>query len=178
MNNLPENTGQSNRAVDELQRPERLPTNEYNKIVEAAELEEIKLVKSSFFIVPEYFSEEIQERRVFSIDRKVNEPSYLASSGQLIAGFDYAVEVKLDEKYLLKCEASYIVVFLVEGDFDEDALKYYARRTGRSASYPYFRQYAATQSWASGADLPLMPFLKTNPERKSKDVAGSKDNET
>ena len=178
MSNLPENTTDSTRVADELQRPENLPTKEYNKIVESAELEEIKLVKSSFFVTPEYFSEEIQDKRVFSIDKKVGEPSYLASSGQLIAGFDYAVEVKFEEKHLLQCEATYIVVFLVEGDFDEEALKYYARRTGRSASYPYFRQYAATQSWASGADLPLLPFLKTNPGKAPKKAAGSKDGET
>ena len=178
MSNLPENTTQSTQIADELQRPEHLPTREYNKIVEAAELEEIKLVKSSFVIAPDYFSEEIQNKRMFSIDKKVSEPSYVAASGQLIAGFDYAVEVKVDDKLLLNCEASYIVVFSVEGDFDEEALKYYARRTGRSASYPYFRQYAASQSWASGAGLPLLPFLKTNSGSKSQEPTGSKDGGT
>jgi preprotein translocase subunit SecB len=178
MSNLPENTTQSRQAADELQRPEYLLTQEYNKIVEAAELQEIKLVKSSFVINPDYFSEDIQNKRIFSIDRKVSEPSYDAASEQLVAGFDYAVGVKVDEKHLLTCEASYIVVFSVEGEFDEEALKYYARRTGRSASYPYFRQYAASQSWASGADLPLLPFLKTNSGTKTKDAAGSKDGET
>ena len=147
---------------------------EYNRLVECATLEEIRLVESAFFIAPNYFDEEFSAERRFRTNQKADAPVYDEESSSLVCGFEFSVEVMKDEQKLLTCSAHYIVFFAFAERVDNETAKFFANRTGRNAAYPYFRQFAASQSWASGANLPILPILKSKPAKKSESKKSAK----
>jgi preprotein translocase subunit SecB len=145
----------------------------HNRLVDAAELEDIKLVSSSFSIEPDYFNEQLASEFTFKIDAEMGEPTFDADARRLFASFEYTVAVSHNETTVLRCTAAYLVIFLIDGEHDEQLMQYFAKRVGRNASYPYFREYSAAQSWASGANLPILPIMKTGSVRKrAADVSG------
>ncbi|MCB2114450.1 MAG: hypothetical protein R3C42_05975 [Parvularculaceae bacterium] len=148
-------------------RPRDLDPVEYNRLIDAAELQDIRLVSSNFFVEPEYYDPNNAENRVFGIEDSITEPEFDDESNALFAAFEFIVKVQIEEKLLLSCTASYVVGFRIEGQFDLDLMKYFARRIGRNATYPYFRDHAAQLSWASGAQLPILPIMKTGSAKKS-----------
>ncbi|MEZ5894996.1 MAG: hypothetical protein R3C51_01225 [Parvularculaceae bacterium] len=162
------NSGKNDDLVaSELGRPPQLDSAEHNRLVEAAELDDIRMMQSSFSVVPRYFDEAIADMRNFEINSSITEPVFDAESKKLISAFEYCIEVNIEGEQLLYCKAMYLVAFTIEGDFDLETMKYFARRVGRNASYPYFREFASSQSWASNADLPILPILKTGSVKKS-----------
>ncbi len=69
MTNMPMTQERSSeQAIAELGCPDELNTTEYNRLVDCTQLQEIRLVESSFTVSPEYFSEDEAEKN-FEINR-------------------------------------------------------------------------------------------------------------
>jgi len=141
-------------------------SSEYNTIVNAATIEDVRLVESAFSVEPDYFADDDEVEREFSRGISESDVTYAKKENVLSASFEFAIEVQRDQAILLKCRARYIVFFSFIEEVDKEAAVFFAKRTGRNAAYPYFRQYVAAQSWASGAELPILPILKSGPPKK------------
>lgn len=138
----------------------------YNQVVNCATLREIRLIESYFSLAPEYFSSDPDAEEIsLSRDQSEGDVDYFEEDGVLVAGFRFAVLGERDGERLLDCHAKYIVFFALEEQVDRNAALVFAKRTGKNATYPYFREFVASQSWASGADLPILPILRSAPPK-------------
>jgi len=130
----------------------------YNGVVKAAELRGLNLTRVDFTVAPEYFTTAAAEREL----KYGCEDVSVSVSGDVAAGvFRWALSVHAAETSLLSCTAEYVVTYDGVGGCDENAVKGFVERVGKFASYPYFRAQAASLNWNAGANLPVLPVLKS-----------------
>lgn len=144
---------------------------EYNRIVDAASLLDVALIGSKFDVQPGYFSDG-SDRRKLTTDFEILGSD--CHDGIVIVVAKFCAKARKGRKIVLKTEATYNVVFSVPGDADCDAGVAFGSHMARFTAYPYFRSHVSHQSWESGAELPLLPVIKTLP-RNSKISADSPD---
>lgn len=148
-----------------LQPPQTVEKAEYNRVVAGAQLLDVALTNSTFSIKPEYFSDQPGHHKL------ATDFSILGSrcdSGILIVIAKFCAKAKKSRKIVLKTEATYNIVFSVPSDADCEAAVAFGRHMARFTAYPYFRSHVSQQSWESGAELPLLPIIKTLPRNRQK----------
>ncbi|MEM6413542.1 MAG: hypothetical protein AAF720_02675 [Pseudomonadota bacterium] len=145
--------------------PSALEAKAYNKVVESATIEDIRLIGSEFQIEPGYFADDGEVERCFVRNIGTGEVTYSKEERILTVSFEFSIQVTRKDALLLKCRALYVVFFTLSEEVDENSARSFAKRTGKNAAYPYFREFASSQSWASGADLPILPILKFVPPK-------------
>lgn len=165
-------------TTDKKQRLER-----YNAIVDTAELGDIFLQTCVFDIQPEYFLARSLGKsgegpkpkfRIYSSTEGV---TFVSADGVVGANFIWQVKTKVGRKQLLKLRCVYVCYYSgLEGQ-DEEAAIAFLKRVGRFATYSYFRSYVSQISWASGADLPMLPVLRES-KRRPKSEPKSQEAET
>lgn len=136
----------------------------YNAIVGAATLGDIKLVDLNFNVKTKYFDE--SKKAKASYDHEISEIHYDAESQTLGGMFSWRVTVEKGRSKALLVRAVYLVIYDNVPDVGAVHAEAYFRRVGRFATYPYFRTTVSQLSWASGAELPILPVLR-EPPRKS-----------
>jgi hypothetical protein len=140
---------------DELER------QAYNSIVYGAQLRDIALISSNFEVKPQYFSARLENAQLnHAINMEFSEPSYDDESGLLLAQMDWSVTAKKGRSQHLKLTARYMLTYSGVPSVESRHMSEFIRRVGRFATYPYFRNFVSQMSWASGAELPILPVLK------------------
>lgn len=137
---------------------------DYNRVVDAAELVDVKLVKSSFDLQPAFFaaSDEVAFRYGCDLERS----TYDQESNFLVGEIAVEAGCKLGRRWVLKVRSTYVVAFSVAGKPPVEAAKTYLERVGRFTAYPYFRAHFAALCSAAGAEVPPLPVLKGNLPRR------------
>lgn len=137
----------------------------YNRVVEHAELLDIRLTDFKFGIKPQYYDAIDQEAdgklalaRAF--DHDVVDVGFNPSVGALGGRFIWSLVVKRKQTKLLTVDASFFVAYKDVPDVEQEHAEAYLRKVGRFATYPYFRSLVSQMSWESAAYLPVMPVLK------------------
>lgn len=142
---------------------------EYNGVAMAAQLHEIRLLKSAFVVEPEFYS--VQDDTNLSFGRDVISCSFEPEEGIVAAIFKYHVYAKHGRSKLLKCEAEYVVIYSVPNSSPEEAARGFCRNVGVFAAYPYFRTLVAQLTWGAGITLPPLPAIASTahiPPQKGK----------
>jgi len=139
----------------------------YNKIVQHAKLTDIKLTDGRFTLKPEYFllaEEEESGAKKKALVRNFNcdvSPMEIDREHGILCGFfKWTVSVKKGRKRLVSVSATFVVAYSDVPDIPDDPAHAFLEKVGSIASYPYFRSFVSQLSWASGADLPILPILK------------------
>ncbi|ANH06256.1 hypothetical protein [Shinella sp. HZN7] len=137
----------------------------YNRVVEKAELLDIRLTDFKYSVKPKYYPAIEQESegninlsRTF--DHDVVDINHDTEIGALGGRFVWSLKISQGKTRLLNVDASFFVVYKDVPDVGHEHVEAYLRRVGRFATYPYFRSLVAQMSWESSAELPVMPILK------------------
>lgn len=130
---------------------------DYEYVVEHAELSSINLIHSEFNVEQEYFSD--GDGRAFDFSSKLEGYEYIKDDGFAYGVFTWIAEVKDIETIFLSIKASYMIAYENMNDANEYAVREFVRRVGRVATYPYFRAHTANLSWESNTNIPIMPVI-------------------
>lgn len=130
---------------------------EYNDVAMAAQLHEIRLLKSGFVVEPDFYS--VQDETQLSFGREVLSCSFEPDEGIVAAIFKYHVFAKHGRSKPMKCEAEYVVIYGVPGSASEEAARGFCRNVGAFAAYPYFRTLVSQLTWGAGIALPPLPAI-------------------
>lgn len=134
---------------------------EYNEVVDAAHLLDVKMIESEFNIRAAYFAEEKENIRfVYGCD--AGPQHYSMENGRLIGTFHLEAGAKHSRKFLLRAKATYVIAFAVEGKPSMEGALAYLARVGSFGCWPYFRSHFATLCGAAGADAPPLPIMTGN----------------
>jgi hypothetical protein len=140
----------------------------YNKVVEGATLRDIKLVATKFDVLPSFFSE--SEKVKLHLNNSVEDVQFDAEDEFVIGVFVYEVRAVVGRKRVLHCKGHFLVVYDVPKDVEEEPAKAFCARVGFFAAYPYFRALFATVSRFGGAELPVLPVIKSPPPKRSEEA--------
>lgn len=138
----------------------------YNKVVAASELSDIKLMETKFSVEMEFYAvrdEEKTGKRLLtkrSFNNSITNPIYSSDIGILAGKFNWDVTVRKGRKRLLTLNATYLIVYHKVPEVPQDAAFAFLTRVGRFATYPYFRALVASLTSYARADLPILPVLK------------------
>ena len=137
----------------------------YAKVVRSAELQDIKLLSSSFGVEMAYFEDgEIGhadgEKLNYSYACEQPMVAYEATDGGLLGQFDWKVIVARDDTEVLTIRATYVAAYQCDEGLDEKATTKFVERVGRFATFPYFRALVGFYSNASSIEIPILPVLK------------------
>lgn len=143
----------------------QLAKAEYDRVVESAELRDIKLIRLNFDVRPKFFevmSSDVPPEPVptSSFDNKFENLSYDAQEGVLGAQILWSAQMKQSRIKLLAIEAHYIIVYENVAVVEERHALAFLKRVGRFATYPYYRALVSRLSAESGVNLPVLPILK------------------
>lgn len=134
----------------------------YNKVARSAKLRRIALVRSKFFVIPQYFIEEEQAKSPkLEYQAQMHNPNFDADRGTASCEWHWVIASKSKRKVTLTAEAIYVIVYSGLKECDSEAVTAYMRRVGRFATYPYFRARVSQLSWESGTNLPVLPSIAT-----------------
>lgn len=139
---------------------------EYNKVVAAAELGSIQLIKLEFDVSPDYHQKQSEVDLGYVITPDVSH--YDLDEGFAGCVINFEVSAKHDDERLLHCEATYTVTYSIGEPCDEAAVKAFLGRVGVFACYPYFRGVFANLDWAANTRLPPLPVHREDLPRKPK----------
>jgi hypothetical protein len=80
--------------------------------------------------------------------------------GLLMCQMNWSLSAKKSRSTLLKLTAQYIIYYSGVPNVDDKYRTEFMQRVGKFATYPYFRNLVSQISWASSAELPILPVLK------------------
>ncbi|SDG49515.1 hypothetical protein [Pelagibacterium luteolum] len=132
----------------------------YNRVVENAELESIRLVSSNFVVKPEYFLNFSPGNWKNSFNSNFVDTFFDRNENLLGAQIEWTVSVKRGNKNLLSTKAIYLIAYSNVPEVEEEHCMAFVRRVGRFSTYPYFRALVSRYSAESNAELPILPVLK------------------
>lgn len=132
----------------------------YNQIVDKAEIGDIRLIGLNFDIKPAYYSGDDAGKRKAKFNCDIHDVSYDAESQVLGGIFEWTISVTEGRKKVLTVTAHYFAVYDDTPDVGFEHCEAFFKKVGRFATYPYFRGVVAQLSWASRADLPILPVLR------------------
>lgn len=135
--------------------------NEYAKVAQHANLEDIRLESSVYNVKHDCFA------KAESSDKELNQGffggmsghTFDAESGILVGGYTWGAEVKFGRKKVLKLKCEYILIYSGLDDSSPDYARLYFQKLARFTSYPYFRSHFAVQTTASGLNIGPLPSL-------------------
>lgn len=153
--------------------PDRIPdpgpsASDYNQVVASAELAHLILVASEFVMKPNLHSIDLasEEQADLVLDHDVGSVSFDKEKGAVSGVFRWIVAIREksakpgDEAFF--ASASYYIAYDgIKPTEDERAPKCFLEKVGKFATYPYFRTHVSHLSWASGAEIPLLPVLRS-----------------
>jgi len=146
------------KAETVIHAPTPVAPAQYNALVAAARLHEIRLVKSEFNLNPEGL--EHQDDWKLSQTCEVQHVEFDANSGLLITGIGAEAVCKRKSKKAVTFRCRYIVVYEIHGTPEGAAVDAFAKRVARFTAYPYFRAHVAELSSQAGLQLPPLPVIK------------------
>lgn len=134
----------------------------YAQVAMRAELEEIRLLESSYLINPDiFFSPDFDPSNLANrLGSETSSIMYDAERGIVAGGFIWHAEMKLRRKKALALRGNYSAVYSNLSGCDERYVESYFVKVARFATFPYFRTLFSTQTSASGLALPPLPSLK------------------
>ncbi|MEJ8404097.1 hypothetical protein WKI27_01905 [Brevundimonas vesicularis] len=138
-----------------------IPAEDFNAVVEAAHLLDIKLISSEFSIQASFFGEPRDNIR-FAYGCEPGAHHFNAEDGRLIGTFFVEAGAKKSRKFLMKAKATYLIAFSVEGNPTEDSALAYLRKIGAFGCWPYFRSHFAALCANAGAEAPPLPIMTGN----------------
>lgn len=138
----------------------------YQVAVDAAQLRNIRLIRSDFDVQPEGFSTN-RDRWKHSYSCVVTRSFYDPDRGLLTGLVTGAVACRAGRKKIISLKCDYLVAFDVHGEPDEAAALKFIERLGNFAAYPYFRAHFSEVTSQAGIALPPLPIMKESPRRVS-----------
>ncbi len=138
----------------------------YKHFVDEIELHDIKLTEFEFRVKPEYFfavreeKEEDKDILSRSFKREIVSLHYEKEDEIFFATIAWNLTIKRSNKKVLHAKAEYLVVYDNAPAVEREYVERFTQKVVPFATYPYFREKVADFSWASGAELPVMPVLK------------------
>jgi hypothetical protein len=152
------------------------PGADYNNVVSAASLEAVRLVGTNFRISPELDSiyptaEAFSEGGGLGFGGELKNATLDDETGVAVGIFAWWIDVSHGDKQLLNLTAVYTVTYSGLKGREADAVRRFIDRVGRFAIYPYFRSLVSQFSWASEANLPILPILKEEGQKAPAEVA-------
>lgn len=152
--------------------PSGIDIEKYNRVVAEAVLGDIILTSVEFNMHPGYYFAPVAEvEGAVSPEHKpernyrVRALDFDPTTGLLSANLEWSLRVRSGRKNVLKLRCSYFIYYSGLEDHDEEVAKAFFGRVGRFATFPFFRAFASQTSWASGADLPILPVLREAPRQ-------------
>jgi preprotein translocase subunit SecB len=130
---------------------------EYNEVAMNSSLIEIRLLKSSFLVEPDFYA--VQDETKLSFGRETVSCSVDSADNTVAAIFKYNVLAKQGRSKLLRCEAEYVVIYEVKSVSPHAAMAAFCRNVGAFAAYPYFRALVSQLTWGAGVTLPPLPAI-------------------
>jgi hypothetical protein len=152
-------------AAAEAEALKRERLENYNKVVAAAELGAIQLVKLDFDVSPEYFVESDENQLGYVITPESSE--YDPDAGIAVCAIEFQVNAMRGEAPVLQCNATYTIMYSISETCDVHAVKAFIERVGVFSCYPYFRGVFANLDWAANTRLPPLPIHKEEVKRKA-----------
>lgn len=156
MGKMPEDTPRDTEGRGKVE-PVFTP-EDYKAVVNSAKLATINLVKCNFNIEEEYYLETKAKKNTYSV--KIHNGTYDDENGIAAGNFVWNLAVLSGRKKLLSLTADYLLVYENIKDMKVDAVIAFVHKVGSFATYPYFRSHVSHMSWASNAELPIMPILR------------------
>jgi hypothetical protein len=139
--------------------------DDYNAVVQIADLIDIKLIHTTFDVVPALFLSE-KDQHKFGYGCEFEHGYYRGEDNVLIGTFKLEAGSKQGRRWLLRAKSTYLVMFDVEGNPSEEAALSYLSRIGKFACYPYFRSHFAALCSNAGAEMPPLPVMRGNLPKK------------
>lgn len=140
---------------------------QYNDVVDRAEISAVQLLNIDFDVSPRYYANERKEN-IIGYEVRTEESFYDQKEGFAACLVSFDVEAKDDEGPTLECKARYTVSYRISKPCDEKSVKVFLDRVGVFACYPYFRGLFANLDWAANTRLPPLPVHKENVTAKTK----------
>ncbi len=136
-------------------------SEEYNDVATSATLATIQLLEASMQGSPALYSREGEMR--LSYGRELRSCRFDQESGSAVAIFGFGVKAENGDDEAFSLEAEYAVIYTMQADAPEEAVKAFCKNVGVFAAYPYFRSLAAQTAWNAGLDLPPLPSISAMP---------------
>ncbi len=162
----------STAVSDEKRRLEEQHRDDYNKVVASAELGAIQLIKLDFVVSPEYYINAEAAKLGYVITPESCD--YNEEGGFCACVINFQVDAALEDESLLRCSASYLIMYEISETCEPNAVKAFVERVGVFACYPYFRGVFANLDWAANTHLPPLPVHRETVKRKAKRKSRSK----
>jgi hypothetical protein len=146
---------------------------DYNKLVASARLLALILEKVDFKIQPSALSAEKSEfkRRLFP---KTKIMSTGLDDGTCMANIIWEVDIKIKNKNVVKCIASYIISYQGVKDCSAEGVTVFLENVGKVATYAYFRALYSQLDWAASLNSEPLPVIQFLPNfRMSSENAGA-----
>jgi len=130
----------------------------YNALVASAQLRDIRLVKSQFYLEPDGLGDPQNWQHTHSCEI---ETSHFDADKKLIWTWVTAEAACLyEKKRVVSAECRYLIVYKVDGEPEDLEVAAFAKRVARFAAYPYFRAHFAQLASQAGLELPPLPVIK------------------
>ncbi|WP_193184180.1 hypothetical protein [Nisaea sediminum] len=135
---------------------------QYDQVVEAAQLIDVRLNGLTFNVDPDYYQFERNnfDKVKFSFEGGFNFTHFDKNSGTLVGEINWKCVAKHRNKNLLKVDATYVIAYGDIPPVSDDPAKAFLTRVGKFTSYPYFRTVVSQLSWNAEANIPILPVLK------------------
>lgn len=136
----------------------------YNGIVRCARLLSVQLIDSSFSMSPKFFDDEQDVKH--SVDFGDVHAWYDKDTRIAACMFQLESLSKVMRKKVFSLKSKYVVYYDIPVDCDETHAKAFARKTGLTACYPYFRNHVSMTAAMANANIPIMPTISAMPVRE------------
>lgn len=137
----------------------KIPARDYIATVDAAEIIDIRLIKSDFLVEPEALGRERSQWKQ-SYDFQVRDVRFDGTRNLLTALVVGDAVCKVGRKRIIGLKCRYMVAYAVTGAPTEAAAESFVRRVAAFAAYPYFRAHFADVCSQSSIALPPLPIMK------------------
>jgi hypothetical protein len=139
-----------------------LRRNNYNRIAREARLVSVVLESLDFKIDPEAYTTDDGRKREF--DSNLTSFLYDSERGICISSVKWIIKLRSGRSNLMKCSATYNVVYdNIKADSD-DVVRIFANSVGRATAYGYFRGLFAHIDWSANLRSPPLPVARFNPQ--------------
>jgi hypothetical protein len=151
---------------------------DYNKLVAGTRLLALILEKVDFKIQPNALNAAKTDlkRRLFP---KTKIMSTGLDDGICMANVIWEVDIKIKNKNVVKCNASYIISYQGVQDCSAEGVTVFLENVGKVATYAYFRALYSQLDWGAGLGSEPLPVIQFLPNfRMSSETAGQSTPET
>ena len=137
--------------------------NDYNRVVRQARLISIILDNVDFDIKPEAVAaDKASIKRNISSDAQL--VSFDSEDGSCFAKIVWKVDVHHNRKKIVKCKASYVVMYDNIKECPNEVVNIFVENVARPATYAFFRALYAHLDWSAGLASPPLPVVRYLPK--------------